>query len=438
MLSRLRLPPLPPQAQQARVVIVGAGAAGLVAAHLLQNAGVQVEVIEANAQPGGRVRRSASGWEQGACHLRGITNLLAREAIERGVVQQVLGLRPMVILDGRLHDLTAPGLDADIAALMAQIARIPSYRGGAQPLSAWLARRKLPPRVQPLAGRLAELVGGTAETVCIAELARLYPALPFLYGPAGDHADHDVTEPFVSLLDGLVLPLRGALHTGAAVTAIHHGGRGPLRVDTATGRSWTADKVLVTVPLPILKQRRIQFFPALPWAKLQAIDRLQVVPGLKGRLTFSAAFWPSPFRLIGAETVARCWTERSAPALQFEALGHQAEALACLRPEEAAHRVLAELDPLFDGEPSKRFVEAELLDWTAEPWIGGAYTLPAAGWTADKARLAQPIHGRLFFAGDATNTGAPFEHTPHTVQGALATGLRAATEIATALRHPER
>ena len=82
--------------------------------------------------------------------------------------------------------------------------------------------------------------------------------------------------------------------------------------------------------------------------------------------------------------------------------------------------------------------QGALLDWTAEPWIGGAYTLPAAGWTADKARLAQPIHGRLFFAGDATNTGAPFEHTPHTVQGALATGLRAATEIATALRHPER
>jgi len=50
------------------------------------------------------------------------------------------------------------------------------------------------------------------------------------------------------------------------------------------------------------------------------------------------------------------------------------------------------------------------------------------------AALAAPLDGRLFFAGEATDTAGD----PGTVHGAMATGARAAAEIVAALGRGRR
>jgi len=82
-----------------------------------------------------------------------------------------------------------------------------------------------------------------------------------------------------------------------------------------------------------------------------------------------------------------------------------------------------------DGNDEPRRVP-ELLamirtSWSADPWARGSYSyLPVGATPALRAALAQPINGRLFFAGEATSSDAPA-----TVHGALASGQRAAQEV---------
>ena len=63
--------------------------------------------------------------------------------------------------------------------------------------------------------------------------------------------------------------------------------------------------------------------------------------------------------------------------------------------------------------------------WSTDPWARGSYSfLPVGATPALRVALAQPINGRLFFAGEATSSDAPA-----TVHGALASGQRAAQEV---------
>ncbi|MEZ5218007.1 MAG: FAD-dependent oxidoreductase [Ilumatobacteraceae bacterium] len=64
--------------------------------------------------------------------------------------------------------------------------------------------------------------------------------------------------------------------------------------------------------------------------------------------------------------------------------------------------------------------------WSTDPWSLGSYSFMAVGAEpAMRAALAAPIDGRLFFAGEATDAD-----DPGTVNGALATGRRVVSEVA--------
>ena len=66
--------------------------------------------------------------------------------------------------------------------------------------------------------------------------------------------------------------------------------------------------------------------------------------------------------------------------------------------------------------------------WRAEPWIGGAYSYAEPGHADERQRLAAPVAGKLFFAGEACSR-ADYS----TAHGAYATGVAAAVEAAAAL-----
>ena len=63
--------------------------------------------------------------------------------------------------------------------------------------------------------------------------------------------------------------------------------------------------------------------------------------------------------------------------------------------------------------------------WSTDPWSRGSYSfLPVGATPAMRRALAQPVQGRLFFAGEATD-----EAGPSTVHGAQASGNRVARQV---------
>ena len=63
-------------------------------------------------------------------------------------------------------------------------------------------------------------------------------------------------------------------------------------------------------------------------------------------------------------------------------------------------------------------------DWQADPYARGGYSYVRVGGTGARQRLAEPIEGTLFFAGEATDV-----EEAGTVAGALRSGQRAAREV---------
>jgi len=99
-------------------------------------------------------------------------------------------------------------------------------------------------------------------------------------------------------------------------------------------------------------------------------------------------------------------------------MGHQAEALSALGSDAAiAQALLAELDGMYDGQASAHFLAAHVTDWTAQPYIRGGYSYSKVGIGDARQVAAQPVAGRVFFAGEAMNY-----HGHHqTVHGAMET-----------------
>jgi monoamine oxidase len=91
---------------------------------------------------------------------------------------------------------------------------------------------------------------------------------------------------------------------------------------------------------------------------------------------------------------------------------------------------LARIMKIAEPELRRHLTASFVHDWQADPFSRGAYSYAAVGGMGAAAKLAQPVAGTLFFAGEATNS----DGYNGTVHGAIATGLRAAKELLQSLQ----
>ena len=68
-------------------------------------------------------------------------------------------------------------------------------------------------------------------------------------------------------------------------------------------------------------------------------------------------------------------------------------------------------------------------NWMNDPYSRGAYSYTVVGGSGAPAKLARPVRGTLFFAGEASDS----EGRTATVHGAIASGRRAAKQALRAL-----
>jgi monoamine oxidase len=445
------------------VIVIGAGVAGLEAARRLLRRRLRVVVVDARPRLGGRIRTERpAGWpapvELGAEFVHGRP---------RGLVRALAGARARTIeLEWRHAFLRRGRIETGGASWRAAqewMDRLPDEDVSFASVLARPWARGLTREVRAmLLGFVEGFNAADAERISVLGLNRQTRASE---AEEGDRIFH-LRDGYDQLPHHLARPLariEGALRLGTVVTRVEWAaGSVQVHARGALGGSLgmlRARAALVTVPLAVLQARppatgAIAFAPSLPPWKRAAIHRLAMGNVIKVVVRFRDRFgagWSSPiprdtgFLHAPDAAVPVWWTFGPEPhrCLVGWLAGSAADRLAALAPEGergAARSIDPRLRAAIGGlarglGTSARDLltaveDAVVVDWARDPYARGAYSYVPVGGLDAPAELAAPVEGRLFFAGEATDTAGD----PGTVHGALRSGERAAREIAAHLR----
>jgi monoamine oxidase len=415
------------------VLVIGAGAAGLAAARAVFDAGRSVRILEARDRIGGRIdsRRDPNlpvAVELGAEFIQGVLPRsleLARAANAAVVESNGTACRWE---DGRVAEADDPRPRTAVA-----FDRLAHFRGRDRSLQAFLDELvSADPRLHDDAERAAAWVRSydAADPATISARSLMHERR----AEARTRADRSFRLPlgYVAILDALRAPLSPeALVLGTTVESVEWR-PGEVVVHAAGTKTFSARKLIVTLPLPVLQEGRVTFAPALP-DKARALRGLRMGAVVKLALRFDDAFWWTRahervgFLLAPGQPFPALWTTYPvlAPLLIAWSAGPSAAALADLADEEILERALGTLRTVFKYRADSRLRGWHLHNWQQDSLAGGAYSYVAAGGYGSQRALARPVAQTVFFAGEATESSG--HHA--TVHGALASGERAAREV---------
>jgi monoamine oxidase len=403
------------------VAIIGAGAAGLGAAHALQGSGLTTIVLEARDRVGGRGHTIMAspqvtfdlgcGW----LHSADKNSFVAiAEALNFEIDRTLPPWRDRAVgkaFPQKERDEFIRAIDAfyDRAEQAAQEATDGGRDSAAsdylEPGNRW----------NPMIDAISTYVNGCElDQVSILDMdayedtninwrvRRGYGALMTAYGAS--------------------LPL--ALN--CQVSLIDHSGK-RLRIETSLG-TLAAAKAIITVPTNLIAQEAIRFHPALP-AKRDAAAGLPL--GLADKVMLALEEpndLPKDGNLRGATMRTRMGTFHLRPFGQscIEGFfgGRFAQELEDSGDGAFAAHSIDEIVSLLGNDYRRKLKPLKESRWAHDPFARGSYSHALPGRANQRAVLAAPVDDRLFFAGEATSPN--FFSTAH---GARDSGERAAREV---------
>ncbi|MBI3799422.1 MAG: FAD-dependent oxidoreductase [Deltaproteobacteria bacterium] len=431
-----------------RVVVVGAGFAGLATAHELASAGYAVTVVEARNRLGGRVL-SFSDVVKG-CNVEGGGELIGSNHPTwvayadkfklpfRDITQEEDAEAPLLLDGKRLSASEAEALWKEMDTVLPVMDAIAATVNADEPwksrdaaaldrrsLASWIAALDASPLGK--AGIAAQL---TADNGVIPARQSYLGNLAMVKGGGGDKY---WTESEVYRCAGgnqqLAHKLAEAIGREhvlfeAPVTAITTG-KTTVTVSLASDKTLEADDVVLALPPSLWN--RIAFEPPLP-----AMLTPQMAPVIKFLTAVKGRFWQTAQLAPNSLSDDLGWT--------WEATNHQpGDSGACLTvvssatvadtirqwpAEERTEKYLVALARLYPGI-REQFVQARFMDWPSDPWTQAGYSFPAPGQVTTLGPILRQGLGRLHFAGE--HTCCAFVGY---MEGALNSGVALARRIA--------
>jgi monoamine oxidase len=439
----------PQAASRGRVVVIGAGFAGLAAAFELRSAGFDVHVVEARTRLGGRVlsfRDFVPGKVvEGGAELVGSNHLTWMSYAERfrleflDVTEEADAESPILLQGRRLSASEAEALweemEAALGTMNADAATIPDAdRPWTAPRAAaldartvghWLSGLNVSPQCreaidamltadngvrtewQSYLGHLAMVRGGGLEK---------FWTDSEVYRCRG--GNQQLAEKLAEAIGADRIAL-GKAATHVATTA--HGAT----VRLADGSRLEADHVILAVPPGTWT--RIGFDPLLP-AQLAP----QMGANIKFLMRVRSPFWRraglSP-DLLCTGPVQLTWNQTDGQpgvgtAMVAFSGGPAAEECRSWTPEERTRRYMAALSPVYGALPAS-LLRTRFMDWPGDAWTKASYSFPAPGQITSFGQTLWDGLGPLHFAGE--HCACAFTGY---MEGALHSGVSVARRIA--------
>jgi monoamine oxidase len=429
-----------------KVVVAGAGMAGLAAAHALEASGAEVTLLEARDRVGGRVWTWRDGFE-GHQHVEAGGDLIEGEQEATLALAKALGLKTSAILRRGFayYGPTARGKPA-IQKLDSYFDEVeqPFHRAvedynlseqrwdGAvaralarESVAERLLRTGAPSWVQSRVRGLRGLFLADPEELATLALVDFFAE----FGAPGSGRMFRVVDGNDRLATALARKLKRRPELRTVLRGIEQNDREIVAsVEGPDGLATLRADYFVSA-LPATTAREVRFQPSLPARQQDAITRLRYGAATRLVLQFARRFWNKPGRANAFGTdqpYGAVWdgTEQQRGArgiLSFLAGGSSSRELRSLLRARGPEGVAAELSWL--GRPTA-VVASRVFTWEDDPWARGGYAFFDPRFDPSlRDWLARPA-GRIVFAGEHTSI-----KWQGYINGAILSGQRAAAEI---------
>jgi monoamine oxidase len=422
------------------IIIIGAGAAGLMAAHTLTKAGKAITVLEARSRTGGRICTVANNKftlpaEQGAEFVHGNLPLTLALLKEAGIATTGVDFEMW-----QHHNSTFKQSNTFIEGFgpfMEVLNRLEED----MPMQAFMERYFGSEKYATMRTQIENYVAGY-DTASIADAGAF--ALRNEWNHEDEDAQHRVAGGYSQMIDYLAKTVTGAgneVLTGKEAITVEWA-KGSVKVTIKGGAVYEAEKLVVALPLGVLQAGGIVFNPSIPhYAK--AFHEIGFGAVIKILLEFDTPFWEDNAitGLTGAglsamgflfanEAIPTFWTQAPArsPLLTGWLGGPPANGLKDATDDAVLETTFASLGAIFNMAPTalkSRLVAWQVANWTAEPFTRGSYAYDKVESAQARALLKQPIAGTVFFAGEYLYSGAAVG----TVEAALTSGKNTAGAV---------
>lgn len=429
----------------AEIIIIGAGATGLMAARTLSKAGKKLVMLEARNRCGGRIHTLNQelffkNAEVGAEFIHGnlpVTLSLLKEAkipyhpataemwhYKNGAFNKEGAFKDWYKVIEKLSALT---YDTNIKAFLEE-----EFPGDKNEL---------------LKTSVIKFVSGydTADPARASAFA-----LREEWRNEDDGAQHRIEGGYGVLIKYLEDECKKAgtgIYLNSVVKEIHWQ-PGMVRIITDDGITYEASRAIIALPLGVLQAGAnqtgvVRFIPEIP-GHLMAIRRLGFGSIIKILLEFDEPFWeaqPTGDRdraslknmgfVLSDEIIPTWWTQlpQRSTVLTGWLGGLPAAEKAAAPSEEILKEALASLSNIFSlsaAELKDKLVAWHIANWTADPFTRGSYAYDTVAAREARKTLTEPVGNTLFFAGEYLYEGPAMG----TVEAALTSGLNVAEKIA--------
>ncbi|MES2684672.1 MAG: FAD-dependent oxidoreductase [Pseudomonadota bacterium] len=447
----------------AKVVIIGAGIAGLTAAYRLQQAGIRAQILEAQHRVGGRMFSIRNYFSNGqvaelggelidSTHtaIRGIAAELGVEfddfkGTDTELIQEVWYFNGRQYSEEQIVHAFKP-----IAKLIARDISVIkdgtiSYKNdqGAKALdrmtmTGWFNRYGISGWIREgLEVAYATEVGLSCDQQSALNLLLLIDSSPgdhFKIFGESDERFH-VRGGNDLIIQGLAKKLDNQIETEMVVEAIKQKSDGGFEISASrqsVPQVIQATHVIMCAPATLV--RKMQLDVAMPKLQREAYNAATYGTNAKLMIEFSERVWRTRHRSNGSAftdlQMQTCWeTSRLQPGssgiiTNFVGAAHGVEIGKGTAKEQAA-KTVADMEKFFPGATAAREGMKEVrMHWPSNPWVLGSYMCPGPGWaTKYSGILGEPV-GRLYFAGEHTSM-----ESQGYMNGGCESGERAAGEV---------